>query len=159
MVESDIKTRDQIKGELLELNDQLWAHWDNAETLIDDKDKGYTAKQFTEDDGVPTILVTYKCEGLTPEVWQKWIEDPTEIALATNNKLTRIVLEPVDGHKMYLMKMAMPMLISNRSTVMAMYRHKYENNDFEFVFNSSRGNEVQVAANQAEIGSDVVNDN
>ena len=51
-----------------------------------------------------------------------------------------------NGHKMFLMKMAMPMFISNRSTVFAFYSHKYDDG-FEFVFNSSRGNEEQVAAN------------
>ena len=113
---------------------------------------------ITEEDGIPIALIKYRCEGLTMEQWNTWVEDPTIVATAVNQKLTRIELPDDDGHKVRLLKMQMPMVISNRSTMSTFYRRTLEDGT-EVVMNSSRGNEGLVEANADQIGSDVVTNN
>ena len=53
-----------------------------------------------------------------------------------------VVNMPEDqGEKMYHIKMNMPMVISNRSVITCVYRKTGEDGS-EFVFHSSKGNEV-----------------
>ena len=68
------------------------AQWDSAETAFEDPAKEYTCKTFKGDDDINVILIKYKCAGLTEEQWGKWAADPTVVAEACNNKLTRIEL-------------------------------------------------------------------
>ena len=80
------------------------------------------------------------------------------MATAVNNKLTRIELPDDDGHKVRLLKMKMPMMITNRSTLTCFYRREREDGT-KLVFHSSRGNEELIAANADQIGGDVVTNN
>ena len=59
---------------------------------------------------------------------------------------------------MRLLKMAMPMLISNRSTLTTFYNHTKEDGT-QVIFHSSQGNEELIAANAGQIGSDVITNN
>lgn len=81
---------------------------------------------MTGDDNIPTTLIRYKAEGITEEQWNVWKQDPTVVAATLNQKLTRIELPDDEGHRVRLLKMKMPMLISNRSTLTTFYDHTKE---------------------------------
>ena len=72
-----------------------------------------------------------------------------------NSKLTRVLLPDDEGHKVYLLKMKMPMVISNRSIVTCYYEAQKEDGT-RVLLNSSRGNEEIQAANADKIGKDVI---
>ena len=72
-----------------------------------------------------------------------------------NSKLTRVALPDDEGHKVYLLKMKMPMVISNRSILTCYYEAQKEDGT-RILMNSSRGNEEIQAANASKIGKDVV---
>ena len=150
--------RAQIQAELTEMSDQLWAGWDSYEVQLEEADKNYVAKSVTGEDGIATMLIKWRCDGLTEEQWEAWVTDPTIVSVACNQRLTRIELPDDEGKAVRLLKMNMPMLISNRSTLTTFYR--YEKVDgTKVVVHSSRGNEQLVEANAGQIGSDVINNN
>ena len=75
------KSRAEIFEELKQLSDEYWSHWDTAEVGIDETDTtGYVAKGFYDDNGIGTVLIKWKCEGLTMEQWATWEEDPTIVS-------------------------------------------------------------------------------
>ena len=53
-----------------------------------------------------------------------------------------------DGHRVRLLKMAMPMFISNRSTLTTFYSDEKEDGT-KVILHSSRGNEALIEANQS----------
>ena len=116
------------------------------------------AKRYIPEDNIAVALLTYRCDGLTEEIWDKWSQDPTIVAAAVNPKLTRVELPDDEDHKVFLLKMKMPMLISNRSTLTTFYRHTKEDGT-KLVFHSSKGNESIIEANQDKIDGDVVTNN
>lgn len=144
MVEAN--TRQVIKAELLAMADEYMAGWDSYETALDEPNKNYTAKTFKGADGIATVVIKYRCDGLTEEQWGKWAADPTVVAVACNSRLTRIELPDDEGHKVRLLKMKMPLVISNRSTLTTFYEHEKEDGT-RIIMHSSRGNEALVAAN------------
>ena len=114
--------------------------------MLDEPDKKYTAKKAEQEDGIPTTIIKWQCDGLTEEQWQAWNADPTVVAAAVNQKLTRIELPDDDGHVVRLLKMQMPVMISNRSTLTCFYRREKEDGT-KLLFHSSKGNEELVTAN------------
>ena len=126
--------------------------------LLEEPDKNYTAKKAEQEDGIATTIIKWRCDGLTEDQWQQWATDPTVVAIAVNQKLTRIELPDDEGHKVRLLKMKMPMMISNRSTLTTFYRKDCEDGT-KVIFHSSQGNEELIAANADQIGSDVVTNN
>ena len=68
------------------------------------------------------------------------------VAAAINPKLTRIELPDDDGHVVRLLKMKMPMMVTNRATLTTFYRKELEDGT-KMLFHSSRGNEELVTAN------------
>ena len=80
------------------------------------------------------------------------------VAAAINQKLTRVELPDDDGHVVRLLKMKMPMMITNRATMTVFYRKELEDGT-KLIFHSSKGNEELVAANSGQIGGDVVTNN
>ena len=99
----------------------------------------------------------YQADGLTEAQWETWRQDPSGMATQINNKMTRTVLPEDDGHKVVLMKMKMPMMITNRSIVSCFYEHQREDG-WKVLLHSSQGNDHIVAANKSAIGKDVVAD-
>ena len=65
------------------------------------------------------------------------------VAAAINQKLTRIELPDDDGHVVRLLKMKMPMMVTNRSTMTVFYRKELEDGT-KLLFHSSKGNEELV---------------
>ena len=43
----------------------LMLRWDTADVAVDEPDKNYTAKTFTGEDGIPVVLIKYRCDGVT----------------------------------------------------------------------------------------------
>ena len=111
----DVVSRDQIKQSLLAKADEMFAAWDTHDTVKDEPDKKYIAKQTFADDGNAITMVKWQCDGLTLEDLKQWEDDPTSIMCATNDRCTREALPDVDGQKMWHLKMNMPLVISNRS--------------------------------------------
>ena len=69
--------------------------------------------------------------------------------------MTRVVLPEDEGQKVVLLKIKMPMVISNRSIVACYYEDQKEDGT-RILMNSSRGNEQIQAANADKIGKDVI---
>ena len=67
---------------------------------------------------------------------KKWEDDPTSIMCATNPNCTREALPDDDGQKMWHLKMAMPMVISNRSVITTFY-HNVDAEGWTAIFHSS----------------------
>ena len=147
--------REQIKAELLAQAEQLMAGFDTYDTVEEDASKNYVAKQLTSQDGNNITLIKYRADGLTEEQLEQLTRDPTAVSAAMNSKLTRVVLPEDEGHKVFLMKMKMPMVISNRSIVTCYYEAQKDDGT-RIIMNSSRGNEEIQAANADKIGKDVV---
>ena len=72
--------------------------------------------------------------------------------------MQRIELPDDEGHWIRLMKMSMPMFVSNRSTVNCLYRHQKADGT-KCITISSRGNDEIAQANMNLIGSDTINNN
>ena len=117
--------REKINGDLLLLTEELLAGWDTYETVLNLPEKNYIAKQSTYNQ-TPMTIIKWHCDGLTEEMWAKWRKDPTSISIETNPKLKRIVLPDDEGYRVRLLKMQMPMFISNRSTMTAQYENELE---------------------------------
>ena len=133
------------------------ATWDAAPVIVDEPAKNYVAKQSIVD-GVACTLIRYRADGLDLNTWERWRQDPTAIAVETNEKLTREVLADDDGHKCVHLFMKMPMMISNRSIVSCFYECEREDG-WKALFHSSKGNDHIVAARQPQIKKDVVANN
>ena len=72
MVQAAEGGRAQIKQELMAMADEMWTHWDEAEVTLDEPEQGYLAKRFIPEDNIAIALITYRCAGLTEEIWDKW---------------------------------------------------------------------------------------
>ena len=100
-------------------------------------------------------LTKFRAQGLTEEMWEQWREDPIGTGTKINPKYTKVALPDTDGHKMVLIKMQTPFMITNRSIVTCIYESETADG-FKVLTHSSQGNEEIVAAQASEIGSDVV---
>ena len=161
MVDAPGSDREAIKQSLLAKAAGLWAAWDSHPTVEEDPALNYTAKQTFEDGGNALTLIKMRCDGLTMEQLQPWIDDPVAIQSVLNNRMESTTLPDVDGHKTYHFKLNMPAggyIISNRSIIVTYYRHEMEDGTKLFM-SSSQGNEEIVASRQEQIGSDVVANN
>ena len=135
--------------------EQLWAAFETFDVILEDASKNYIARQTVSDEGIPCGMIKYRCDGLTLEQWEQWRRDPTHVGTQLNGKLQREFLPDDEGHKVVLLKMKMPLVISNRSIVTCFYEIEKEDGT-KIIMHSSRGNEEIVAANAAKIGKDVV---
>ena len=72
-----------------------------------------------------------------------------------NSRMSYEVLPDHEGSKMIHMKAKMPMIMSDRSVISALYKETKEDGSV-CVFHSSQGNEAQTAARAAEIGKDEI---
>lgn len=159
MVESSpANSRAQIQQELLAKADQLWAAYDTFNVVVEDASKNYEARQTVSEQGLTCTMIKYRVDGLTLEQWEQWTRDPTLVMTQLNSKMSREVLPDDDGHKVYLLKMKMPMMISNRSFVACYYDAEKEDGT-KIIMSSSRGTENIATANASKIGKDVVANN
>ena len=99
-------------------------------------------------------MIKWRCDGLTEELWDQWVQDPELVSITTNTKLTRHELPDDEGHKVNLLKMPMPYPMAGRSTLTTFYHYEKEDGT-KVVLSSSKGNEQLVEANQGLIGRDV----
>ena len=159
MVEqSPANNRAQIQQELLAKADQLWAAYNTFNVVVEDAAKNYEARQTVSEEGLTCTMIKYRVNGLTLEQWEQWTRDPTLVMTQLNSKMSREVLPDDEGHKVYLLKMKMPMMISNRSTLTCYYETEKEDGT-KIIMSSSRGNETIATANASKIGKDVVANN
>ena len=150
--------REQVKQELLAKADQLWAAFETYDVVLEDASKNYIARQTMSEEGIICTMMKYRCDGLTLEQWEQWRQDPTLVATQLNPKLQRELLPDDEGHKVILLKMKTPLVISNRSIITCFYEAEKEDGT-KIIFHSSRGNEEIAAANAAKIGKDVIGNN
>ena len=125
---------------------------------MEDPTKNYIARQAISENGTAVTMMKYRADGLTLEQWEQWRQDPTAIACAVNDKVTREILPDDEGHRVIHIKLKMPLVISNRSMITCFYETEKEDGT-KVIFHSSRGNEDIVAANAAKIKKDVVANN
>ena len=147
--------RDAVKASVLAKVEAAFARWDQVETIIDDQEKKYVAKQTWGEDGVPVTLVKWSAAGVTMEQVQRVIDDPFAIGPVMNNKMSYEMLPESEGNPVAHIKAKMPMMISNRSVVSCLYREEREGGE-KLMFHSSEGNDEVVAGRATQIGSDVV---
>ena len=72
--------------------------------------------------------------------------------------MTRIELPDDEGHMTRLLKMKMPMFVSNRSTLTTFYEQAREDG-WECKLHSSKGNEALCETNSGQIDGDVITNN
>ena len=154
MVEVD---RAQIKTELIARAEQLFSQWDQLDVVAEDPEKQFIAKQTFSDEGLGITIAEMTVPGLTREHLQPWLDDPLATMMVLNNRVERFELPDHDGHKMWRMKMNMPLVISNRAIVTCIYRAELDDG-FSALFHSGRGNEAFIESCMEEIGSDVIAD-
>ena len=141
MVESTSPRRSQIKQELLTKAKNYLNNFDSYSLAYEDPSRNYVARQAFEN-GLAVTIIKYRCDGLTEEHWQRWIEDPIGIQEAMNNRLTSTQLADDDGHKVFHLHMKMPMMITNRSLITCMYEHEDAVTGFRSYLHSSQGCEA-----------------
>ena len=107
----------------------MFAAWDTHETVLEETEKNFIAKQTFNDEGNAITLVKWRCDGATMEQMKPYIEDPTQIGTVINSRLTRVELGEEDGAKMYHMKMNMPLVLSNRSVIVGVYNVESKDGD------------------------------
>lgn len=122
---SSLERREKVKLELFALAEEILAGWDTYETVISLPEVNYIAKQSMYGD-VPLTVMKMRCEGMTEKIWAKYTEDPSFISTAVNPKLKRIVLPDEYGYRVRLLKMSMPIFVTNRSTLATYYRHELD---------------------------------
>ena len=152
------KTRAQIKQELLLAADEIWSHWDDATEAMREDEIGYLAKTYYGEDNIPAVMTKYRVEGLTMEKWQDWVADPATHACTVNCKLTRVDLPEDEGHESVILKMALPFIFTNRSSVLTFYRHELEDGT-GLTMSSSLGNEEFFETHADKIDGDVITNN
>mmetsp|Transcript_13213 Transcript_13213/g.16792 ORF Transcript_13213/g.16792 Transcript_13213/m.16792 type:complete len:217 (-) Transcript_13213:107-757(-) len=150
--------RAQIKQQLLAKADEYFAGFETHTTVLEDAARNYVSKQTFNEEGLAVTMSKMRAEGLTMEHLQPWLDDPTSVMEALNNRLTREQLPEHEGHKMWHLKMSMPMIISNRSIITCIYQGE-TSDGYQAFFHSSQGNEEQATANAEAIGSDVIANN
>ena len=115
------QTRVQTKQSLMAKADEMFANFDTHDTVIDEPEKHYMAKQAFQDDGNAMTMVKWRCDGLTVEDLQAWRTNPISVMTATNNRAEAWPLADDAGCKMWHIRMNMPMIMSNRSIVTCFY--------------------------------------
>ena len=68
----------------MELADKILAGWDSYEVALDEPENNYIAKVVKAedvDDGIPFTVMKWKCEGLTTEQWDVFINDPSLVSV------------------------------------------------------------------------------
>ena len=124
MVQAD-NHRETVKASLLAKAEELLAGFDGYETIHEEPDKNYISKRTYNDAGLSIVINKYRCDGLAQETMLPFIDTPIEVSRVLNNRLTPTELEDHQGCKMYHMVMNMPMFISNRSIIVALYRGEF----------------------------------
>ena len=84
MVDANAPSRQQIKENLLKQADEMFAAWDTHETVLEEAEKNFIAKQTFNDEGNAITLVKWRCDGATMEQMKPYIEDPTQIGTVIN---------------------------------------------------------------------------
>ena len=138
--------------------EELFAAFDTYPTVLEDAAKSFIAKQTFTEEGLAVTMSKLRADGLTVEQLQPWLSDPSNLLVTLNSRMERTPLPDDEGHKIWHFKVNMPMVISNRSLITCYY-HVELADGFTAVLHSSEGNEAQVAANTAEIGSNVIANN
>ena len=124
MVEStqqERKTRAELKVMLNAYAEEQIAKWDTMTTYETEetKEKGILVKQDWVD-GVPLCIAKMTAKGLTQEMVDSWYNDPFQLrVLNPKNVMTK--LDDDDGHMMGHVKIATPMMVSERCMILTWY--------------------------------------
>lgn len=65
MVDVQQQSREQIKNSLIARADEFLAGYDTHETVLEEPESSFIAKQTFGDDGIATTMVKWRCDGLT----------------------------------------------------------------------------------------------
>ena len=135
--------------------DEYFAGFDNHDIVLEDESCNYIARQTFDEDGLAVTISKMRADGLKLEHLRPWLDDPTAIQMVLNDRLTREQMPDHEGHAMWHLKMAMPMMISNRSIISCFYTGE-TSDGYQALFHSSAGNEEQTEGHAEQIGSDVI---
>ena len=80
--------RRHVKKALLKYGQELFSEWDSYETIIDQPEIGYVARQTHDEWGRIILLVKYRAKGFAEEHMNKFLDDPMKMFTEMNNKLT-----------------------------------------------------------------------
>ena len=103
-------------------------------------------------------MTKWRCPDLTEEHLAPYLDDPTLTYVAINQNLARIELPDDDGCYVRLLKIQMPMFITNRSNLLTFYKFRKEDGT-QIIIHSSQGNEALIKAYADQINGDVVVNN
>ncbi len=78
-----MRSREEIKAELLQINKRLWADWDKHKVAYEIPERNFIVKETFDKRGLATVMATYKAEGLTWEMIKPFYDDPQEFFDAT----------------------------------------------------------------------------
>ena len=102
----------------------------------------------------PLAVTKGFAKGLTLDMHKAFREDIGTNITKMNSEMKYTLLEEIDGAKVYLQQIKMPMFISNRATISIF--HTIENDDGSLIFfNTSVGNEDLYEKYKDKVGSDV----
>ena len=104
------------------------------------------------------ILIKHQCEGFKDSHWQTWKEDPVGVQEKLSERIVGYPLEDSEDHRMYHLKMRMPMMATNRSALACFYEHRDSTTGYRSLFHSSKGNEYLLENEdiKSAIGADVM---
>ena len=92
MAEAAGGSRAQVKSELQAKADQYWANYDTYDTVFEQADRNYIAKQTWDENGIAVTMIKFTATDVTPEMMERWRADPTAVQVACNAKLARTAL-------------------------------------------------------------------
>ena len=147
--------RPQMSLQHFNKTEENFTGFHGLKTVMKDVIRHHMAMQTNADDGLVVIVAQFMAESIKMEPLQPWIDDPTSVMLVLNSRLSREEMPDHEGHKMRHLKMAMPMVLSNRSIITCHYSEE-TSDGFQAIFHSSLGYEEETEDSDDEIVSEVV---
>ena len=100
-----------------------------------DKKMKYEARYTTKND-LPVLVIKYNVKGFKEEHWEKLIKDPICVECSRKHGYQINRLKEDEGHQIWHLSMEMPMFISTRSVVIAVYHDELKDGS-KVLFHSS----------------------
>ena len=121
MVQGEID-RETIKARLFAEVEQFIANFDTFETVLDEPEKRYISKKSWLDGDKMVYINKYHCDGLTEETIMPVFDSCLNLIHIVRNRMEPEQLEDDQGHRLWHVKMYMPMMMTNRSAIVCEYK-------------------------------------